>query len=39
MMEAEPESDSHLAPEKLFQGFAEPLSVLLLEEEETRSQS
>ena len=39
MTEAEPESDFHLVPEKPFQGFAEPPLVLLLVEEETKSQS
>ena len=39
MMEAEPESDFHQVPEKPSQAFAEPPSVSLPEEEETKSQS
>jgi hypothetical protein len=39
MMAAEPESDSHLVPEKPSQVFAEPLSVSLPVEEETKSPS
>jgi hypothetical protein len=39
MMEAEPESDSHQEPEKLSQASAEPPSVSLPVEEETKSQS
>jgi hypothetical protein len=39
MMEQEQESDFHQVPEKLFLVAAEPLLVLLLVEEETKSQS
>lgn len=39
MMAAEPESDSHQEPERPFQAFAEPLSVSLPVEEETKSPS
>ena len=39
MMEQEQESDFHQVPEKLFLAAAEPLLVLLLVEEETKSQS
>ena len=39
MTEAEPESDSHQEPEKLFQAFAELPLVLSLVEVETKSQS
>jgi len=39
MMEAEPESDYHQAPEKQFQVSVEPQLVLLQVEEETKSQS
>jgi hypothetical protein len=39
MMEAEPESDSHQVPEKPSQASAEPLSVSLPVEEETKNQS
>jgi len=39
MMEAEPESDYHLVPEKPFQVFAEPPLVSLQVEEETKNQS
>jgi len=38
-MDQRPESDFHQEPERLFQEAAEPQLVLLLEEEETRSQS
>ena len=39
MMAARPESDSHQVPERPFQASAEPPSVSLPVEEETRSQS
>jgi hypothetical protein len=39
MMEAEPESDSHQVPEKPSQASAEPPSVSLPVEEETKNQS
>ncbi len=39
MMAAEPESDSHPVPERPFPVSAEPPSVLLPEEEETKSPS
>jgi hypothetical protein len=39
MTEAEPESDSHLVPERPFQGFAEPQLVSLQVEAETKSPS
>jgi Mn2+/Fe2+ NRAMP family transporter len=39
MMEAEPESDYHQVPEKLFQVFAEPQLESLLQEVEMKNQS